>query len=269
MKRSLTCLLLAALALPGLRSAGQASFGDDVAFLKQHVNVVVLRRGDAQVAVIPGYQCRVMTSSSAGDSGASYGWVNRELIASGKVEPHINVYGGEDRFWLGPEGGQYSIFFKKGSSFDLAHWQTPPPIDSLPFDVVKTGPDSIICRKKIHIANFSSTVFDLEVAREVDVRDPAVVVKSLGIDLPAGVKAVAFSTTNTIRNTGKAAWTKPKGLLSIWILGMFNATPKTTVVVPYQRGDESAMGTVVHDSYFGKVPSDRLIDDDGALFFKA
>jgi hypothetical protein len=27
--------------------------------------------------------------------------------------PHINVFGGEDRFWLGPEGGQFSIFFAK------------------------------------------------------------------------------------------------------------------------------------------------------------
>src|SRR5437868_11978131 len=108
MKRLLNCLLLAMLAIPGPHAAAQSSFGDDVAFLKQHVNVVVLRRGDAQVAVIPGYQCRVMTSSAAGDAGASYGWVNRELIGSGKVEPHINVYGGEDRFWLGPEGGQCS-----------------------------------------------------------------------------------------------------------------------------------------------------------------
>ena len=269
MKRLLTGLLFATLAIPGARIAAQSNFGDDVAFLKQHTGVVVLHRGDAQVAVVPGYQCRVITSSAAGDSGTSYGWVNRQLIGAGKLEPHINVYGGEDRFWLGPEGGQYSIFFKKGSAFDLTHWQTPAPIDSQPFDVVKTTEDSIICRKKIRLANYSNTTFDLDVAREVNVRDSAAVVKSLGIDLPANVKAVAFSTTNTIRNTGKTAWTKQKGLLSIWILGMFNATPKTTIVVPYQRGDDNAMGVVVHDAYFGKVPSDRLIDDDGALYFKA
>lgn len=269
MKRILTGLLFATLGIPGAYAQAQTTFGDDVAFLKQHVGVVVLRRGEAQVAVVPGYQCRVITSSAAGDAGASYGWVNRELIGSGKLEPHINVFGGEDRFWLGPEGGQFSIFFSKGATFDLAHWQTPAPIDSQPYDVVKTTADSIICRKKIHLTNFSNTTFDLDVAREVDVRDPAIVVKSLGIDLPPNVKAVAFSTTNTIRNTGKTAWTKSKGLLSIWILGMFNATPKTTIVVPYKRGDSSTMGVVVHDSYFGKVPSDRLIDDDGALFFKA
>ena len=269
MNRVISGLLLAAVGLAGLRAGAQANFGDDVAFLKQHTGVVVLTRGEAQVAVIPGYQCRVMTSTAAGLAGASYGWVNRELIGSGKLQPHINVFGGEDRFWLGPEGGQYSIFFKKGSAFDLAHWQTPAPIDSEPYEVVKSAADTILCRRKIHLANYSNTVFDLVVTREVTVRDPAVVVKSLGIDLPVEVKAVAFSTISTVRNTGKSAWTKQGGLLSIWVLGMFNASPRTTVVVPYQPGPPSDKGVVVHDAYFGKVPSDRLVDDDGALFFKA
>ena len=121
----------------------------------------------------------------------------------------------------------------------------------------------------MHLTNYSGTDFDLDVTREVALRDPAVVVKSLGIDLPENLRAVAFSTVNTIRNTGKTGWTKEGGLLSIWVLGMFNATPRTTVVVPYQRGSESDRGVVVHDSYFGKVPSNRLVDDDGALFFKA
>jgi len=269
MKRILLSLLAALLIAPCPRAQADTKFGDDVAFLKQHVGVVVLQKGDAQLAVIPKYQCRAMTSTAAGDDGTSYGWVNRELIESGQIRPHINVFGGEDRFWLGPEGGQYALFFKSGSPFDLEHWQTPAPMDSEAFDVVKQTADSIICNKKIHLVNFSNTVFDLEVARQVELRDPAVVVKSLGVDLPANVKAVAFSTTNTIRNTGKAAWTKKGGLVSIWVLGMFNATPKTTVVVPYQRGSVAEKGVVVHDAYFGKVPSDRLIDDDGALMFKA
>jgi hypothetical protein len=269
MNCAFSLLLAAVLAPPALPPAAPATFGDDVAFLKQHVSVVVLQRGDAQVAVVPGYQCRVMTSTGAGDGGASYGWVNRELIESGKVEPHINVYGGEDRIWLGPEGGQFGLFFKKGDAFDLAHWQVPAPIDTQPFDVVSTTADTILCRKNIRLTNASSTVFSLDVAREVILRDPAVVVKSLGIDLPANVKAVAFSTTNTIRNTGKTRWTERGGLLSIWILGMFNASPMTTVVIPYRTAAEGGRGQVVHDTYFGKVPADRLADDDGVLYFKA
>ncbi len=104
-----------------------ASFGEDLAFLRQHTEVALLadKSGNAQVAVAPAYQGRVMTSTAGGAKGLSYGWVNRKLIASGKFEPHINVFGGEDRFWLGPEGGQFSIFFAKGVPFDLEHWFTP------------------------------------------------------------------------------------------------------------------------------------------------
>ena len=88
------------------------TFGDALAFLREHTDVILLAAGDAQVAVVAEYQGRVMTSTSGGADGPSYGWINREAIASGERQPHINVFGGEDRFWLGPEGGQFSIFSK-------------------------------------------------------------------------------------------------------------------------------------------------------------
>ena len=90
-------------------------FKDDVAFLKQHTQPVVLSGADgrAKVAVNPDLQGRVMTSTAAGDDGLSFGWINRELLASKQNNAHMNAFGGEDRFWLGPEGGQFSIFFKK------------------------------------------------------------------------------------------------------------------------------------------------------------
>ena len=34
-------------------------------------------------------------------------------------------YGGEDRFWLGPEGGQYGLYFPPGKPFVFDNWQTP------------------------------------------------------------------------------------------------------------------------------------------------
>ena len=81
-------------------------------------------------------QGRVLTSSVAGANGFGYGWVNRELIASGKIAQHINAVGGEDRIWLGPEGGQFSIFFAPGVPFDLEHWFTPAPLDTDPYEIV-------------------------------------------------------------------------------------------------------------------------------------
>ena len=41
----------------------------------------------------------------------------------------MNVFGGEDRFWLGPEGGQYALYFKPDDPFDLDHWQVPDAFD--------------------------------------------------------------------------------------------------------------------------------------------
>ena len=78
---------------------------------------------------------------------------------------------------------------------------------------------------------------------------------------------VAYASDNGITNTGANAWTKDTGLLSIWILGMFNPSPATTIVIPFKSGPESELGPAVNDAYFGKVPADRLVVKDGVLFF--
>ena len=117
----------------------EMTFPQDVAFLEKHVEVITLGQGPGKpkVAIVPAYQGRVMTSTVGGSKSPSHGWINRELIEAGRNDPHINAYGGEDRFWLGPEGGQFSIFFKKGDPFDLEHWQTPALIDTRPYEVIK------------------------------------------------------------------------------------------------------------------------------------
>ena len=81
--------------------------------------------------------------------GLSFGWINRELIASGKLLPHMNAFGGEDRFWMGPEGGQFSIFFAKGAKFEFADWFTPAVFDTLPFKVVSQSRDQAVFADRI------------------------------------------------------------------------------------------------------------------------
>jgi len=247
------------------------TFGDDLAFLKKHVEVIVLsdQTGAQQVAVIPAYQGRIMTSTAAGANGLSFGWVNRELIAAGKIQPHINVYGGEDRFWIGPEGGQFSVFFAKGAKFDLEHWFTPPSIDTEPFELMNRSPDRVLCRREIQLTNYSGTNFKLEVNREIRLLDASAINKRLGVKPGAGIKIVGVESINTITNTGENVWSKQTGLLSIWILGMFNAAPATTVVIPFKAGSEAKLGPIVNDTYFGKVPAEKLIIKDGVMFFAA
>ncbi|MFZ2148947.1 MAG: DUF6786 family protein, partial [Sedimentisphaerales bacterium] len=245
------------------------TFGGDLAFLKKYTDVVVLSdtSGGGQVAVLPALQGRAMTSTAEGTEGLSFGWINRELIASGKTVEHINVYGGEDRFWIGPEGGQFSIFFKKGVPFDLENWFTPASIDTEPFELVSKSKSRAILKKDMQLENYSRTIFNLRVDREIRVLERSEALDALGIAPAKTVKIVAFESNNTMTNTGTKAWDKETGLLSIWILGMFNPSPATTIVVPFNVGTEDELGSIVNDAYFGKVPANRLVVKDSVLFF--
>ena len=246
------------------------TFQDDVAFLQKHTPVVVLatKSNLAMVAITPALQGRIMTSTYGGNEGPSFGWINRELIASAQNNLHINAFGGEDRFWLGPEGGQYALFFKKGDPFDLDHWYTPPPINEGAYDIVAQDEHSVVFRKTMSICNYADFTFDLELERQVRLLHRPELVKSLGVELPHAIDVVAFESVNKITNTGAAAWIKDTGLVSIWILGMFNPSPATIIAVPYEPGPESEKGPVVVSNYFGDIPADRLQIKSNAIFFK-
>ena len=260
------CLLMAG-AAPMLHAA---TFDEDVAFLRKHLEIIVLSDDTSQgrVAVAPTYQGRVLTSTPGGPSGVSCGWLNRDLISSGKLQPHMNAFGGEDRLWLGPEGGQFSIFFRKDDPFDLAHWQTPAAIDSVAYDVTSKNTRRVAFRHTAKLTNYSGRVFECEIVRSIDLMAVAEVPRHLGVRPANGVRQVAYTSDNRLFNRGREPWSKEAGLLSIWILGMFNPSPDTTIVVPYRAGAESELGPVVNDTYFGKVPSDRLVVREGVIYFK-
>jgi hypothetical protein len=247
------------------------TFGHDLQFLQKHLDDLILLKdeeGRAQVVVSPQYQGRVMTSTSGGEEGQSYGWINYELIASGELKEHMNPYGGEDRFWMGPEGGQYAIFFDEGDEFVFEDWQTPPAIDTEAFEVVTSNAKEAIFTKTIHLQNYSSTSFDVRVDRTIRLLNTNEMEKELGVALPEeGINYVAFASDNRISNQGEKAWVKEDGLLSIWILGMFKHSPTTTVVIPYNN-DPGLDVPVVNDSYFGKVPEERLKVENGFIYFK-
>lgn len=252
-------------------AASGADFGGDAAFLQQHTDLILLRSkdGQAQVAVAPAWQGRVMTSTAAGPQGRSFGWLNRDLIASGKWQEHINVFGGEDRFWMGPEGGQFSVFFAKGSPFELSHWFTPAPVDTMPYRVVRQAADRAVFGAEFKLTNYSGTTFDVQVERTVRVLEPDEAWRHLAVKPAADVKLVAFQSENKITNAGRAPWRKESGLLSVWILGQFNPTPETTIVVPIKSGPESELGVKATSDYFGAIPADRFRATDHAVYLKA
>jgi hypothetical protein len=247
-----------------------ATFGQDVNFLKKHTQTIILsdKAGDAQAAIAPAYQGRVMTSTADGENGLSFGWINRELISSGEKRRHINAYGGEERFWMGPEGGQFAIYFPKGAPFDFEQWQVPAVIDTEPFEAVSQTNDRAVFRKKATLANWTGTKFDIQIDRTIRLLNTKEAAEKLGAGIDKSVKMVAYETESKITNTGAQPWKKETGLLSIWILSMFCPSPGTTIVIPFNAGDEAALGPKVNDAYFGKVPADRLVVKDDVLFFK-
>ncbi len=270
MKATTTGLVLLAAVLAGCAPKLDGTFGRDVAFLNRHTDLVVLSdaSGGAKVAVVPAWQGRVMTSTLDGDAGPSLGWINHELIASGETVPHMNPFGGEDRFWLGPEGGQFSIFFSKGEEFTFDAWQTPAVIDTEPYELVAESAREATFRKASSLVNYSGTRFDFRIDRTIRLLDRSGAAAKLGMDLPDAVRAVVYESDNRLTNTGGRPWGRATGLLSIWILGMYNPSPRTTVVIPFVRGPEAELGPKVKDDYFGKVPADRLIVADDVLFFR-
>jgi hypothetical protein len=272
-------LILGACASPGNKNSNevkkaingfeQGSYGYDRAFLKDNnIETVELKKinSKAQVLIAPGYQGRVMTSSANGNKGTSFGWINYDLIRSGEIKEQFNPVGGEERFWLGPEGGPFSIYFEQGKEQVYKNWKVPPVIDTEKFEIKNQTPGSITFEKNTTLKNASGTLFHIAIEREITLLSGNMLDSLFNVDFPYGsFDMVAYQSANTITNTGNNAWTKKDGLLSVWILSMFNPSPATTVFIPYKT---NAKGPIVNDDYFGKVPSDRLIIDSGTIFFK-
>lgn len=246
----------------------KGSFGYDLEFLEafQDDLVVLGEKDGPQVIVSPAYQGRVMTSTADGLKGNSFGWINYDLILSGKMAEHINPVGGEERFWLGPEGGQFSVYFKKGSSFVFDNWYVPKELDTEPFTLVTSNLQEAHFEKQMQLVNYSGTKLDLKVDRTIRLLSKAGIDSIMGVSVPADVRSVAFESDNRITNKGKKAWTKQTGMLSIWILSMLNASPNTIVAIPFNK---AGSGPIVTDDYFGKVPKERLKIIDGLILFRA
>ena len=258
-------------------TTGSGAFSEDVAFMEQHTPIVLLKDDDAAVAVAPVYQGRVMTSTFDRKAGPSFGWINRPVIEKGflseeekkgTLEEHIYIFGGEERFWLGPEGGQYALFFKPGTQFEFSDWRTPAVIDTEPFELVDKTSESATFRHSTELVNYSGAKFNVGIERTVKLLDKEDAAEMLGVELGKGLRLVGYETDNRITNTGDHAWKPETGLLSIWMLGMYNPSPETTVVIPFNKGGDKELGPHVNDTYFGKVPPEYLRVERQKLFFK-
>jgi hypothetical protein len=247
------------------------TFGFDLAFLNRYQKTIILSDsvGKARVVLMPGWQARVMTSTAKGNNGFSYGWINYKLIESGQKTEHINAYGGEERLWLGPEGGQFSVYFAKGLDQDFTNWYVPAELDTEPFEVDSVSQSRASFSKKFRLVNYSGTQMDIGIERSVELLGRKSVTEALGMEVPDSVSVVAYQSDNVLINKGKYAWTRETGMLSVWMLSMLTPSPGITLFIPYRQDPEKLTGKILNDDYFGKVPADRLIAENGMIFFKA
>ena len=253
------------------------TYQEDVEFLRKHTEIIELSSGSARVAIAPAYQGRVMTSTASGPDGGGFGWINPEVIEAG-IKPeaeradlakHIHVFGGEERIWFGPEGGPFSLFFppKVPQTFD--NWKTPAAIDTEPFKLATPpAPKSATFAKSVQLPNRAGTMLSMDIQRTITLAPDADLAKLCGGSLPEGVSAVGYTTANTVKNTGEKPWTRETGAPSIWLLGMYKPTPKTTIVVPFVPGGTDKLGPIANTEYFGRIPDTRIKFSDAVLFFK-
>jgi len=249
----------------------KGTFGYDLAYLSEKdKNLIVLKSDDekSQVILSAKYQGKVFTSTANGLEGNSHGFVNYNFFDAGVVDDHMNGFGGEDRFWLGPEGGRYSVYFEPGKEQLYDNWHTPKAIDIEEWKVSHATAREALFVKEMEQENYMGTILNIGIERKVSLLSSSDIGSRLQLVISTGVNAVAYETANKIINGNDFEWTPETGTVCIWMLDMFNPSEAAVTIIPYNMGDEKELGKVVTSDYFGEIPSDRLKDDNGVLYFK-
>lgn len=279
--RKIFTLLVVAMSLDGCQSAKEeanelgtisykvGTFGYDLDFLNSKdddVYVLKNKSGEGQLIVSAKYQGKVFTSTAEGKEGKSFGWINYEAF-DGEIDPHMNAYGGENRLWLGPEGGKFSIFFPPGAEMEFENWKTPPAIDTEHWEVLSSSDTEVLLQKKTSLLNYAGTKLNTSIKRNIRVLENEDIENMLDVRLDTSkTKSIGYKTNNALTNTGENAWTRESGAPCLWVLDMFNPSPATTIVIPYEQ---KATAKVVTTDYFGEIPADRILYENGILLFKA
>ncbi len=247
----------------------KGTYGYDLNFLSQRDDLVILKGEDeaSQIIVSPKYQGKVFTSTTEGCDGASIGWVNYDAFDVEELNEHINSYGGENRYWIGPEGGPYSIFFAPNKPQDFDHWHTPSAIDTEAWEIAKQSDRGVALTKEIAVTNYKGVELKVKVDRTITMLANSDIKQLLGV-ANSKAKSVAYATDHCITNINDFDWTEETGAVCSWLLDMYPVSESAITIVPYHEGAEAELGRVVTSNYFGEVPAERLKDKGGILLFK-
>ncbi|MDB5004328.1 MAG: hypothetical protein JWQ34_2553 [Mucilaginibacter sp.] len=245
----------------------KGTFGYDLDFLKKNDSVFVLKSADgkAQVIVSAKYQGKVFTSTADSLQGRSFGWINYKTFKA-DTDSHMNAYGSENRLWLGPEGGKFSLFFKPRTKMDFPYWHTPKAFDTEAWNVVTANEKKVMMTKDMSLQNYAGTQLKIKVDRDISIFENVAIEMELGIKLDNKTKVVGFQATNNLTNIGNFAWDEKTGAPCMWNLDMFTPSPKVVIIIPYNDAQTAKIATT---DYFGQIPADRIVFKNNILFFKA
>ena len=148
----------------------------------------------------------------------------------------------------------------------IAHWHTPPAFDFEQWTLTMKSENKASLSKSTRILNYLGVISSLNIVRDIEILEPADEKKMLRINFDKKVNTVAFTTKNTIINTGPIAWYEKSGAPCLWNLDMFTPSPTAVIVVPY---DSSGVGKKATTDYFGKISPDRLKYGKNVILFRA
>lgn len=240
-------------------SEDRPSFLAEAGWLEAEAEGRLMLSGTGGFVYSPLLQGRVMTST-VDLSEPGLGFVNREAIALRDEPAPFHNHGGVERFWIGPEGSKFSLYFEPGAPMVAERWRVPQDLDVGPFDEVALGQ----MERDMVMRNRMGSAFTMRVERKVEVPTQAEVEAVVGA-VPAGSLWTAFRTVNTVTNTGDEAWTRDGGLPCIWLAGMFLPGERSWSILPFRTDREDPDGgPAVRSEYFGEP--DAVIDEKRLRF---
>jgi hypothetical protein len=149
-----------------------------------------------------------MTSSARGGMGKSFGFINRQVVAARSAQPHMTVFGGEDR--LARAGRAVRALFSAGSSLRLRALASAGAarlgrVERHRAERVVGALLQNMVLKNTSAPSFAST----SIGGSTCYLRQSWRTTSEGCQ---GAASVGYESENTITNTGTVAWLKQTGL---------------------------------------------------------
>jgi len=238
-------------------------FADLLALLGDTKNEFLLlegTRGDRKVVCAPGLVGRVMSSTFDARNGQALGWIGTKAIQDGAVDPTFNNFGGEERLWFGPEGGQFGLHFA-GWPQNMTNYRVPPCASSLAYQVTAISQDRsfLVMEADVSMTNLAHTTFKLHVKRIIHVLTTCPYL----LDCENRTEAIGFQSETLVTNISDKMIEPESGLICCWTLGQFPNANGRVVAVPFQTGNVTQLGEPVRFDYCkdlcvgGLFPSER------------